>query len=71
MSTSRDVLAVVVTEATWGSALHALRSAKRLGASTLAVTVGASDRVLAASRYCDRSAELPDGAPDGNRCGTE
>lgn len=64
MSTSPDVLVVIVTEATWGSALHALRSAKRTGASTLAAVIGVSDRVLSASRYCDLSVQLPDGTPD-------
>jgi predicted ATP-grasp superfamily ATP-dependent carboligase len=61
MSSSPEVLAVVLTEATWGSALHALRSAKRTGARTLAVTVGITDRVLSASRYCDDSAMVDDG----------
>jgi predicted ATP-grasp superfamily ATP-dependent carboligase len=60
VSSSPDRQVVILTAATWGSGLHALRSAKSLRVRTVAVTVGASASVFRASRFCDDSLEIPD-----------
>lgn len=60
MSSSPDAAFVVLTEANWGSALHALRSARRVGGATVAITWACPASVLRVSRRCDEAYECDD-----------